>query len=339
MKTDSVLERFAEMIISRMQKMKVGDWKKGWFINNYGGIPVNLSGREYNGMNSFMLFLYIMEEDRFKFPIFATFKQIKELGANVNKGEKSFPVLFWSFSYKDKSGNKITEEQYDDMSQTAKKDIITQPFLKSYNVFNIAQTNLEEVNPKVMEKLKKKFKIKPKEEIPTDITGMYVNEKIDDMLLQQKWLCPIHYGKYSSRAYYRVGSDDITIPLKSQFRRGKTAEEVFDDGQEYYSTLLHEMVHSTGHKSRLNRGFENEKGVKDYGREELVAELGASLIGNILGFNCKIIDNDAAYLSTWISKIKQQPKFIVSILSDVNKAVKMVLEVINKDKVELLKSE
>lgn len=321
-----------------MQKMKVGDWKKGWLSTNYGGSPVNLSGREYNGMNSFMLFLYMMEEERFRYPIFATFKQFKELGVNINKGEKSFPILFWSIQYKDKNGNKITEEQFDDMSQTAKENINTQPFLKSYNVFNISQTNLEEANPKAMEKLKKKFSINSKEELPTDVTGMYVNDKMDDMLLHQKWLCPIHYGKYSSRAYYSVGSNDITIPLKSQFRRGKTAEEVFDNGQEYYSTLLHEMVHSTGHKSRLNRGFENEKEVKDYGREELVAELGASFIGNILGFNCRIIDNNAAYLSTWISNIKQQPKFIVSILSDVNKAVKMVLEIVNKDKAELFQS-
>lgn len=334
MKTDSVLERFAEMMISRMEKMKAGDWKKGWLTLNYECPPVNLSGREYNGMNSFMLFLYMMEEKRFKFPIFATFNQIKELGASVNKGEKSFPVLFWSISYKDNNGRKVTEDQYNNMSQDVQKGIKTKPFLKAYNVFNVTQTNIEETNPKAVEKLIKRFNVKSKDELPADITGMYANEQIDYVLLHQKWVCPIRYDKYSARAYYKVRSDEIIIPSKSQFKIGKTEEEIFDNGQEYYSTLLYEMIHSTGHKSRLNRCLENERGDKEYGREELVAELGASLIGNILGFDNRILDNNAAYLSAWISKIKQQPKFIVSVLSDVNKATKMVLETINKDKAE-----
>lgn len=96
------------------------------------------------------------------------------------------------------------------------------------------------------------------------------------------------------------------------------------------------MVHSTGHKSRLNRGFEEEKGENDYAREELVAELGAALIGNVLGFSSRILDNNAAYLDGWISKLKKQPKFIVSVLTDVNKAAKMVLEIVNKEKAQLL---
>ena len=336
MKTDNVLEHFAEMMISRMQKMKAGDWKMGWFTTSYGGNPVNLGGREYNGMNSFFLFLCMMDEERFKYPIFATFNQIKALGASVNKGEKSFPVLFWSIQYKDKNGNKITEDSYNGMTRSAQLDCKVQPFLKSYNVFNLSQTNLEEVAPNTMNKLKDKFSLKDKNELPTDTSGMYVNEKIDDMLLYQKWLCPIRYDKYSSGAFYRVGADEITTPLKSQFKKGNTEQEVFEDGQEYYSTLLHEMVHSTGHKSRLNRGFEEEKGEKDYAREELVAELGAALIGNVLGFSSRILDNNAAYLDGWISKLKKKPKYIVSVLTDVNKAAKMVLEIVNKEKAQLL---
>lgn len=338
MKTNEVLERFSEMMISRMQQMEASDWQMGWLTNTYCGNPVNLSGREYNGINSFFLFLIMMEEEKFKYPIFATFNQIKALGANVNKGEKSFPVLFWSISYKDKDGNRITEEQYNGFSSDRKETCDTQPFLKSYNVFNLSQTNLEEVNPKAMSKLKEKFSFKDKEELPTDTNGMYINEKIDCMLQKQNWVCPIHYDKYSNGAFYRVCSDEITIPLKSQFKRGKTEEEIFNDGQEYYSTLVHEMVHSTGHKSRLDRGFETEKGEKDYAREELVAELGSALVGNILGFSSRIIDNNAAYLSAWVKRLKKQPKFILSVLSDVNKAVKMVLDVISNGKDDLLKT-
>lgn len=336
MKTDGVLDQFADMMISRMEKMKSGDWRTGWFTTSYGGNPVNLGGREYNGINSFFLCLSMMDEERFKYPIFATFRQIKELGASVNKGEKSFPVLFWSIQYKDSKGNKISEEDYNDMSHSSKQDCKVQPFLKSYNVFNLSQTNLEEVAPKAMQKLKEKFNIKDENEMPTDTKGMYVNSKMDDVLLYQKWLCPIRYDKYSSGAFYKVGVDEITTPFKSQFKKGKTEQEIFEDGQEYYSTLLHEMVHSTGHKSRLDRDFDGERRINDYAREELVAELGAALVGNVLGFSSRIIDNNAAYLDAWISKLKKQPKFIVSVMSDVSKAVKMVLEIVNKEKAQLL---
>ncbi len=332
MKTDEVLKRFSEMMISRMQKMKASDWKKGWFTQSYNGNPVNLGGREYNGMNSFFLLLSMMDDTRYKYPIFATFNQIKTLGANITKGEKSFPVLFWNIQYKDKNGNKIDESIYNNMNRADQLDCHVQPFLKSYNVFNLTQTNLEEVAPKAMEELKNKFGIKDKKELSTDTIGMYENEKIDDMLVNQKWVCPIRFDQYSNSAYYRTVSDDITVPLKSQFKRSLTEDGIFEDGQEYYSTLIHEMIHSTGHKSRLNRNFEKEKGEKDYAREELVAELGAALASNILGFSSRILDNSAAYLDAWIGKLKQQPKFIVSVLSDVNKAAKMVLEVVNNEK-------
>ena len=338
MKTDDVLERFSEMMISRMQKMKASDWKMGWLTQSFGGNPVNLGGREYNGMNSFFLFLCMMDDSRFKYPIFATFHQIKELGANILKGEKSFPVLFWNIQYKDKNGNKIGEDTYNGMNRADQLDCHVQPFLKSYNVFNLAQTNLEEVAPKAMEKLKKKFGFVEKKELPTDTIGMYENKQMDDMLINQKWVCPIRNDEYSSSAYYKTAADEITIPQKSQFKRGETEKDIFEDGQEYYSTIIHEMIHSTGHKSRLNRGFENEKGEKDYAREELVAELGAALVCNVFGFSSRVLNNSAAYLDYWISKLKKQPKFIVSVLSDVNKAAKMVLEVVNKDKAQLLKT-
>ena len=188
-----------------------------------------------------------------------------------------------------------------------------------------------------MEKLKNKFGFKDKQELPTDTIGMYENEKIDSILLEQKWVCPIRFDQYSNSAYYRTVSDDITVPLKSQFKRSLTNDGIFEDGQEYYSTLIHEMIHSTGHKTRLNRSFA-KKGEKDYAREELVAELGAALVSNVLGFSSRVLNNSAAYLDYWVGKLKQQPKYIVSVLSDVNKAARMVLEVVNKDKPQILKT-
>ena len=335
MKTEEVVIQFSEMMISRMEEMKESKWQKPWFTKTYGVMPTNLGGREYNGMNSFFLFL-CMNKHGYKYPLFATFKQISEQGGSVLKGEKSFPVLFWKLQYKDQKGEKISEEVYDLMSSAEQRLCEVKPTLKHYNVFNVDQTNLEKEAPEYVEKMKMKVGIKEDVEMPTDTIGMYENAKIDTMLLEQTWQCPIVFDKFSNSAYYSVTKDQITVPLKSQFKKGETEEEVYLSGQQYYSTLLHEIVHSTGYISRLNR-FEKSKGKDGYGREELVAEMGAALIGNLLGFSTKILDTSAVYLDAWIKILRKQPTFLVSVLADVNKAAKMILEEIDKGSLQKLK--
>lgn len=97
-------------------------------------------------------------------------------------------------------------------------------------------------------------------------------------------------------------------------------------GMEFYATLLHEMVHSTGTPERLNRNTGKRFGDNLYAKEELVAELGAARVGQELGFDKRILDNNAAYLDGWISSLKQEPKFILSLMGDVDKASRMILE-------------
>jgi antirestriction protein ArdC len=112
--------------------------------------------------------------------------------------------------------------------------------------------------------------------------------------------------------------------MKRQFNLGGTDEEIFLAGQEFYSTMLHEMAHSTGSKNRLNRLGGSAFGSEDYAKEELVAELTAALIGHSLGFNTRVRENNAAYLSSWLKSLKEEPKFLVSVLSDVSKAAQMI---------------
>ena len=331
MKSELVVEKFADMIIERMKQMKASDWKKGWIGTTFGDMPINLRGSEYNGTNSFLLLLLSSMND-WKYPVFATFHQIKELGGNINKGAESFPVLYWRLIYKKADGTKV--ENIDDLSREERKQCTYYPVLKSYNVFNISQTNLEEAAPKVIEKLKKKFQVA---EPPTDTFGMYENADIDDMLSGQKWLCPIHYQKPSNEAFYRPSKDEIHVPMKTQFYDSSSDEAKYLSGMRFYDVLLHEMAHSTGHESRLARGKGNAFASKEYAKEELVAELSAAIIGQMLGFDPKLMDNNACYLDSWISALHKEPKFIVSVLADVNKAVQMILEVVSKEKVELVK--
>ena len=130
-----------------MEKMKKSNWKKGWFTTTYRGNPINLRGSQYSGTNAFFLFLNMMDNEKWKYPIFATFNQIKELGGCVLKGEKSSPVIFWDIQYKDKDGNRLNEDAYNAMAISAKTECKAQPILRSFNVFNIAQTDLEKVKP------------------------------------------------------------------------------------------------------------------------------------------------------------------------------------------------
>lgn len=333
MKSELVVEKFADLIIERMEQMKETKWEKGWIGTTFGEMPMNIRGREYNGTNAFLLFLLASMKD-WKYPLFATFHQIKELGGSINKGAESFPVLYWKIVYKTKDGEKI--DSLDGLSREERKACTYYPVLRSYNVFNISQTNLEEVAPKVIEKLKAKFHI---EEPPKDTLGMYENADIDDMLTYQKWLCPIHYQNPSNEAYYRPSKDEIVVPMKTQFYDGTSEEKKYISGMRFYDVLLHEMAHSTGHDSRLARGKGNPFGSKEYAKEELVAELTAAIIGQTLGFDPKIMDNNACYLDSWIKTMKKEPKFIVSVLADVNKAAQMILEVVNNEHKVLVETE
>ena len=86
------------------------------------------------------------------------------------------------------------------------------------------------------------------------------------------------------------------------------------------------MVHSTGHGSRLARGIGNAHGSADYAKEELVAELGAFLIGSRLGIGSNV-ENHAGYLSHWIKVLRQEPKYLLKALSEANKAANLIAPV------------
>lgn len=316
-----VLEKFAAMMVARMEDMKASEWKKGWIARTYGGGPVNVEGRSYSGGNAFMLMLDSSMND-YEWPIYCTLKQLNRLGCHVNKGARSMPVIFWDYQYIGPYDRKITPEQYRSLDSEAQKLYRLSGFLKSYNVFNIDQTNFFEKQPEKAAALTKLFN-KPCE--ASDSKGMYENASIDSMLAAQSWICPIELSK-TQNAFYSPGSDSITVPEKRRFKQGRKKADVFRDGMAFYATLLHEMVHSTGTPERLNRNTGKRFGDNLYAKEELVAELGAARVGQELGFDKRILDNNAAYLDGWISSLKQEPKFILSLMGDVDKASRMILE-------------
>lgn len=332
---DNALQKFSDMLIARMEQMKESKWKKGWTDGRTAqfGLPQNLVGRPYTGSNAFLCQIHTTME-HYRMPVYLTIKQIRDAGAMIKKGEHSIPIFKWDLRIKGKDGKKLSESDYRNMTKEEQAECTVRPYLKVYNEWNIDQTNLEEVNKEKYDAILKRFKSEPiKDEV-----GMYKNEAFDNLLKEQSWVCPIEYEKFNESAFYSPKRDQIVVPSKKQFNISNTPEDVFKDGMEFYGTTIHEMAHSTGHESRLGRdGIVkiDQFGSDQYAKEELVAELTSALIGNAMGFDSRIRENNIAYLQNWIGSLKKDPKFLKSVMSDVNKSSKMVLEHIDEQRRKL----
>ena len=332
-KSDEILKKFADMMVKIIKKANANNWKKGWMGVNGSiqGLPQNISGRTYSGGNSFFL-MFNTAEKGYKTPVYMTFKQAKEQNLHVKSGEKSVPIFKWGLSIKDENGKRVSEEDYNAMSQEERATMDVRPFPKMFHVFNIDQTNLEEVNKKRYDAIVARFQT-PEQEVK-DTEGMYVNEALDRMFEQKAWHANIQYDKPADQAFYRPSTDIIVLPMKEQFKLGKTPEEVYHDGMEYYSTALHEMAHSTGHESRLDRKF-GAQGTDNYAHEELIAEMTSALVGSTMGFDRKILENNANYLSGWLSRLRDKPETITTIMTDVGKASDMIIEKVDEQRIAL----
>lgn len=301
-------EEFAKLMIEKIETLDQ-DWQQPWFNTKCKGLPQSITGRRYNGMNSLMLYL-LCERKGFNTPVFMTFNQARNMEVVINKGEKSFPVIFWDFTIRNnETRERITIQEYHNLTDPEKADYTVRPFLVYHNVFNADQTNIKEVRPEIYKQLEERFHITE----PKDAEGLYTHPALDEMVEKQGWLCAIRVTE-TNNALYRRSTDEIFVPLKQQFKTG----------EQFYSTLLHEMTHSTGVEQRLGRKFGKSFGDEDYAREELVAELTSALVSQSLGITSSIQDENAAYLKGWLGNIRQSPDFLMDILSDVNKASRMV---------------
>ena len=322
---NKALETFSNMMIEKIENM-TQDWRKPWFVGGAMAWPRNINGREYNGMNALMLNLFC-EKEGYEHPVFGTFDAIMSLNycekdgkktqrtdkdgnklpfMCVRKGAKSMPVTFTSFTCIHKqTKERIPYEQYRKMEQSEREAYDVFPKLNVYNVFNIAQTNIEEVNKDKFNEILAKANVQLPEMNPDSCTF----EPIDNMISNGTWICPIKPTQ-GDNAYYSMSKNEIVVPLKEQFK----------DGESFYSNLLHEMAHSTGSKEYLDRLTLAPFGSAEYATEELVAELTAALCASRYGMEKHIKEDSAAYLKNWLGSLRKSPDFIKTVLLDVKKA-------------------
>ena len=335
---DEAVEKVAKSLLKQLEGMSESKWEKPW-ITGFGGLPQNIEGRLYSGMNNFLLQLHSMQNG-YSVPAYMTFLQMKDLCKNepkekkimIKKGEEAMPVFYWNFTLKDKNGNKVKKEDYEKMSEEEKMQIERIPFLKYYPVFNVDQTNMKEVMPEKYEQIQKKFN---RPEL-RDTVGMYSCPEIDEIFKNQSWHCPIRYEKPSDRAFFSMslsGESYIVMPQKQQFNKGGTEEEIYAHGMRYYATAMHEMGHSTCIPLQIDITggfFGNEK----YALEELRAEMTAATLGSTMGFDVRLRENHAKYVESWSKALKEEPvKALTSVLPKVSRTVDYMLSKIDEQRI------
>lgn len=284
-----VQKRVLERLEESIKGNKKFEWVKPW---KGSGVPMNfVTKKPYRGINLILL------------PMggyYLTMKQINELGGKVIDGQKANMVCYWTYiKPKGKDISKKAEEEAVAISEddTTIKKI---PVFKYYNVFH--QSQIEGIDfPQVMN-----------EEHELDLNS-------EEMFVYYGKEVKINVLKGIDKAYYSPSKDEIVVPHNSQFL----------NVNDYYGTIMHEMIHSTGHKSRLNRIASTFKfGDDNYSKEELVAEIGSSILRAYMGILDDSVDNNSiAYLKGWYEQIKNgEINEITYASQQAQKAVNFILE-------------
>lgn len=272
-------------------------WEAGWY-RAPSVSPINgKTQKNYKGLNAFYLYV-IAAMKGYRDPRWLTFNQVKELGGIVRSGEKSSEVFFWTW-YDKKTKKPFEAKTLEGLSEEEKleyKKENVRPVIKFYQVFNGQQCeNIPEYEIVQTPTMAEEERARQNDLIETVIANSEA---------------PIQYNG-GNRAYYSPMSDSIHLPEVKDF---KTM-------QDYYATALHEIAHSTGHESRLNRSLKGMFGSLDYAREELRAELASVFMQTELGISVegKHFENHGAYLASWLKAVKDNPKEFYSAASDAEK--------------------
>ena len=277
MNKQEVTDLVTERIIAALEAGTV-PWRKPWTASP-ASFPTSLSsGKPYRGVNVLILDSVAMSAG-YGHNLWATFKQVKAMGGSVLKGEKATPIVLW------KPVEKINDAGEEESFM----------LLRYYNVFNIAQTDLEVPAKYLVER-----------------EPVAIADGVARALAYPGGPEVVH--RFQDRAFYTAKNDRITLPEVEQF----TSESAFAE------TALHEVTHSTGHSSRLDRLEEGRFGCESYAKEELVAEIGAAMLATHLGLDISW-DQTAAYVGSWLKALKDDRSMIVSTAQAAQKAVDVVL--------------
>jgi len=288
-----IFQEITDKIITKLEQ-GTSPWVKPWEGGNGGSAPQNaITGKPYQGINHLILLSSQPNSD----PRWATFNQAKEAGWNIKKGAHGEQIVRFVEVEKNKKEGEKTADGGKPEGKDDKKDTFLVP--KTFTVFHAS--NIEGIP--ALQKVEK-----TKEEVSDAIKRV---QEIPNALG-----VPLQHG--GNRAAYSPTADFIRMP----------AIENFKSHEDYAGTLLHESSHATGHKDRLNRDLSGGFGSQNYAKEELRAEIASVFLSEALGVPISetSIGNHAAYLSSWVSVLKDDKFEIVRASKDAEKITGYVLE-------------
>ncbi|MCE7056283.1 ssDNA-binding domain-containing protein [Algoriphagus sp. AGSA1] len=289
--SSDIYRKFTDLIIEKLEQGVI-PWRQPW---HEMGMPANyLTKKPYRGIN-----LWLLLSCGHQYPYYLTFKQANGLGGKIKKGAKALPICYWNFAFRDKKTGKVIPE--DRIGEYDLKLVSKSGFLKEFKVFPIEQ--IEGIDWEFPE-------ISKAEPLPENEQCQRIYEE----MLRAPEL--IHSG---SSAYYRADLDQITMPERN----------LFDSAEQYFGVLYHELVHSTGHPSRLNRIGVSEPqqfASEFYSKEELIAEMGAGYLNNLTGIlDQNLLENSAAYIQHWLNELRNDKHLLIEAASKAQKAVDYIL--------------
>jgi antirestriction protein ArdC len=299
---NKVYEIVTEKVLAAMAAGNV-PWRKPWKDDGTGCfLPMSVSmstRRPYRGVNVFLLAMAAMEAG-YKSKWWGTYEQIQKHGGQVRKGAKSTLVIFWKRTE--------SKRENEDGDEETRRGFM----LRYFSVFNAEQADWTDECPEWL-----KDKPAPEQPDAGEAPEPLPIEKAESIVSGYEGAPPIKYN--GSSAFYSPSKDIIGMPQRKSF----------GSPEEFYSTLFHEMTHSTGHAKRVGRDGVTENhffGDEAYSKEELVAEMGAAFLCAEAGIeNAAVLENSAAYLRHWTFKLKQEPKLVVQAAAQAQRAVDHVL--------------
>lgn len=342
-------QKVVDRIIGLIEQGKPLPWVKPWgrkpatvtVIDGWKTITMESAawsrdGKEYRGTNTYL--------PRGEYIGFGT--ALKEHAA-PNKGSKSYPVVYWNYIKKTKHNEETGEDE----------EVII-PVLKYWNVFNVNDCHKtytagydkdgKPIEKPLLDENGKQVPLTAKHDLPPHVWSFPITheEEVEDAdtsglndtaeAVIADYISRAGNGfrvvrdKVSDEAFYSPALDYVNVPCREQFI----------EMTEFYSTMFHELGHSTGHSTRLNR-FTGKAGSaafgsETYSREELVAESTAATILNAIGLEeANTFRNSAAYIKDWASHIKEDPMMYVTAMNRAQAAVDLILGVENTDEADV----
>ena len=268
-------------------------WQKPWKTCGSTECLSHTTGKPYTFLNQMLLGMSGQPSGEF-----LTFNQAIKEGGKVRKGERGSMVVFWCTGYTKKEVNDKGEEI------TVYKEYSV-PILKHYYVFEVGQC--DGIKRKYNQEQQPKSDVLQPVERAEEIVQNYFGRESVRLNIQK-----------CDNAYYSPSQDIVVVPQLSQF--SKVAE--------YYSTLFHEMTHSTGADCRLKRGFSSSQrfGDTSYSKEELVAEMGAAYLINHSGIDCaEAFKNSVAYIQSWLGELRNDKKLLITAAGKAEAATRFIL--------------